>query len=256
MLDNYEERIDNIEVMLGRLIMENDKAQRRQEKSFAQLEALIAHNEKRAEQEYQAWRERAEQDRQRAEQEYQAWRERVEQEHQAWQKRAEQIEKRAEQIEKRVEQDRKQWNKRWGELSNKMGTIVEDIVAPNIPRIAKELFGCEELDDFMIRRWVRHKQDRSKRREFDVIAVCEEKVIINETKSTVRIDYINQFLDVLPEIKDYFPEYAEKTIVPIFSSLNLNEDMVNYLTRHQIYAMAMGDETMVLLNRTKISRGN
>ncbi|HEC32648.1 MAG TPA: hypothetical protein ENI63_00115, partial [Candidatus Kaiserbacteria bacterium] len=27
-------------------------------------------------------------------------------------------------------------NKRWGEIANKMGTVVEDIVAPNIPRIA------------------------------------------------------------------------------------------------------------------------
>ena len=249
MLDNYEERIDNIEIMLGRLIIENDKAQRRQEKSFAQLEALIAHNEKRVEQEHQTWQKRAEQIEKRVEQEHQAWQEQLKQEHQAWQERVEQIEKRA-------EQDRKQWNKHWGDLSNKMGTIVEDIVAPNIPRIAKELFGCEELDDFMIRRWVRHKKDRSKRREFDVIAVCEEKVIINETKSTVRIDYINQFLDILPEITDYFPEYADKTIVPIFSSLNLNEDMINYLTKHQIYAMAMGDETMVLLNRTKISLDN
>ncbi len=40
----------------------------------------------------------------------------------------------------------------------------------------------------MIRRWVRNKKDRSKRREFDVIAVCGENVIINETKFTVRIE--------------------------------------------------------------------
>jgi hypothetical protein len=34
----------------------------------------------------------------------------------------------------------------WGELANKMGTLVEDIVAPNIPRIAKRYFGAEELE--------------------------------------------------------------------------------------------------------------
>jgi len=219
MLD-YEERIDNIEVMLGRLIMENDKAQRRQEKALAELGALIARNERRAEQD----RLRAEQDRLRAEQDR-----------------------------LRAEEDRKHWNKRWGEISNKLGTIVEDIVAPNIPRIAKELFGCEELDDFMVRRWVRHKKEPSKLREFDVIAICGKYVIINETKSTVRIDYINQFIEVLPEITVYFPEYADKIIVPIFSSLSLNQDMVNYLSKHQIYAMAMGEETMVLKNRTKVT---
>jgi len=35
-------------------------------------------------------------------------------------------------------------NKRWGELANKMGTVVEDIVAPSIPRLAREIFACGE----------------------------------------------------------------------------------------------------------------
>ena len=32
-----------------------------------------------------------------------------------------------------AESDRKRMNKQWGELANKVGTAVEDIVAPNIP---------------------------------------------------------------------------------------------------------------------------
>ncbi|RMF27986.1 MAG: hypothetical protein D6759_16665, partial [Chloroflexi bacterium] len=44
------------------------------------------------------------------------------------------------------------------------------------------------------------------------------------------------------------PEYRGKRIIPIFASLYMGEDVVNYLTRHRIYAMAMGEETMDLLN--------
>jgi len=58
-------------------------------------------------------------------------------------------------------------NSQWGELANKMGTLVEDIVAPNLPRIAAEYFGCVEIEDFMIRRKVRNKKDRTKVKEFD-----------------------------------------------------------------------------------------
>jgi hypothetical protein len=58
----------------------------------------------------------------------------------------------------------------------------------------------------MVRRQVRKKKDRAKRREFDVIAVGDNQVIIKETKSTPGIDYIDAFIEVLPQIEDYFPK--------------------------------------------------
>lgn len=37
-------------------------------------------------------------------------------------------------------QARRAMNKQWGDLANKMGTILEDIVAPNLRRLAREHF--------------------------------------------------------------------------------------------------------------------
>jgi len=235
-MQELEIRFDNIETLLGRLIIESDRAQRRQEKSLAALEALIARNEQRAEVD----RQRAKVDRQRAETERQA---------------AVTDRQRAEADRQRANEDRKLWNKKWGELSDKLGTLVEDIVAPNIPRIGNELLGLKEPDDLMVRRSIRNKKDPSKRREFDVIAVYGDNVLINETKSTVRQDYIDKFVEVLPQIPDYFPEYAGKTIIPIFSSLNISPDLVNYLSKRGIYAMALGEDTMQLLNRAQVDLG-
>ncbi len=150
-------------------------------------------------------------------------------------------------LQRSLELDRKEWNKRWGELANRLGTIVEDIVAPSMPRIAQEL-GSGEIEDMMVRRQVRHKRERTRRREFDVVVVGEHKIVLNETKATVRLEYIDDFIQVLSEIDDYFPEYRGKPLVPVFASLYLADDIVHYLTQHRIYAMAMGDETMQLLN--------
>jgi len=147
-----------------------------------------------------------------------------------------------------VNEDRKRMNKQWGDLANKMGTLAEDIVAPNIKGILERYFGCSDIEDFMVRRRKRNTKDRSKVREFDVIAVCNDKVIVNETKSTPKIEYIDEFINVLKEIYDYFPEYRGKKIVPIFSSLYIPDDLVTYLTKNNIYAMAMKDDTMDLLN--------
>jgi len=147
-----------------------------------------------------------------------------------------------------MREDRKRMNKQWGELANKMGTVVEDIVAPNIPRIAKEYFNCENIEDFSVRRKLLNKKDNKTRREFDVIAKGDNLLIVNETKSTPRVEYIDDFALTLENIFDYFPQYRGLRVIPIFSSLYLDEDVINYLSRKRIYAMGMKDDTMVILN--------
>ena len=42
-------------------------------------------------------------------------------------------------------------NQRWGNLVNKMGTLVEDIVAPSIRRLAREVFDCGDRQYFATR---------------------------------------------------------------------------------------------------------
>ncbi|MEX2443449.1 MAG: hypothetical protein WD492_07585 [Alkalispirochaeta sp.] len=139
-------------------------------------------------------------------------------------------------------------NQRWGEIANKMGTIVEDIVAPNIPRILREYFGVEDLA--MLAQCVRrrHPEDRSRRREFDVIAVSDDSVFVNETKSTLRTQDIERFAHNYREVIEFFPEYADYAVVPIMSSLNISAEHLSALTTHGVYAMGMGDRTMDLLN--------
>lgn len=149
-----------------------------------------------------------------------------------------------------VREDRQKIYKKWGEIANKMGTVVEDIVAPNIPSIAKQYFHCKDkdMDFFGLRVTKRDRKDKSNSREFDIIAVFDDKLLINETKTTPRIDYIDAFKETLSEIYDYFPEYSGKKIIPIFSSLYIPDKVAKYLTKIKIYAMAMKDDSMELLN--------
>jgi len=146
--------------------------------------------------------------------------------------------------------DRKRMNKQWGDLANRLGTIVEDIVAPNIEGIAQRYFGCTELDSLMVRYRKRNPKNKSQRREFDVIAVWDDSVLLNETKATVRMEYIAEFAAFLASeaFFDFFPEYRGKTFIPVFSSLYLSEEMVRALSDAGIYAMAMNDDSMDLLN--------
>lgn len=152
-------------------------------------------------------------------------------------------------------EDRIRWYKQWGDLTNKLGSIVEDMVAPNIPGIARTYFGCEDLDFFGLRITKKNLRDKSKSREFDIIAMTGGMFIINETKATPRVEYIQEFVETLKEVPDYFPEAREKRIIPVFSSLYLPQNVITYLTRMKIYAMAIKDDTMDLLNYRSICAG-
>ena len=222
------------------------------DKMIAKIQQRMEQDQERSDEMIAKIQQRMEQDQERTDKIIAEIREQTEKYQQQTEKYQQQTEKYQQQTEKyqqQAEKDRRELNKKWGELANRLGTLAEDIVAPNLPRIAHEQFGCApEPDDFMVRRWVRHKQDNSKRREFDVVVVYADKVFINETKSTPRINYIDDFIEVLKDIPGYFPEYQNKIIIPVFAALYLPQETVQYLTRHRIYALGMGDETMELLN--------
>ena len=158
--------------------------------------------------------------------------------------------------EQQAARERQEMNKRWGELANKMGTVVEDIVAPSIRRLAREMFDCGELRQFWTRMSASRGDDPSRTREFDALYVGTRAVLLNETKSSPRASDARRFAAFLEsgEFARYFPQYRELPIVPAFSSLSIPADLVTYLTRRGIYAIAMGDEAMQVLNRDAVRR--
>ena len=143
---------------------------------------------------------------------------------------------------------KKENDRRWFDLVNKMGTLVEDIVAPSLPRIVWEDFGCGEIDDIMLRRRVRSKSNPAQVQEFDAIVVAGDMVFINETKSKPNSEKVYDFIQVLHTVHEFLPEYLDKRIIPLFSSLYIPEDILSLLTKNKIFALAMGEDTMQFLN--------
>ena len=205
-----EERVDRLETILARFMARTDQSMARIDESMARTDESMARLERIVERrEQEGAREREESAR-----------------------------------------ERRDMNKRWGELANKMGTVVEDIVAPSARRLAREVFDCGDMQRFLTRASVIRSDDRSRTREFDALYVGTRAVLLNQTNSSPRAEDARAFVEFLQsgEFALYFPEYAELPIVPAFSSLNIPDDMVTYLTRRGVYALAMGDEALQVLN--------
>jgi hypothetical protein len=154
---------------------------------------------------------------------------------------------------KESEKDRKNMNKQWGELANKMGTMDEDIVSPAVRPVLNNYFKCEPLTKGI--RIRRRKGDREI--EIDVLAVSEDKVFMIEVRSTPRYNYVDDILEKAERFKEFFPEYNDKELIPIFAGLVFNDDVINYANKKRLYIMAYREwEYMDIINFNEVNKDN
>lgn len=143
--------------------------------------------------------------------------------------------------------NQKEMNKQWGALSNKLGTIVEDIIAPAVMPAVNRNFNREVLDFAVkVRRYIKAIDTKG---EFDVIAVCEDMVFLVEAKSSPAMDNITSFHNTIERFNLLFPEYTGKKLIPIIASIYIPEELIQFCTKEGFYDLAFREwEYMDILN--------
>jgi hypothetical protein len=146
-----------------------------------------------------------------------------------------------------MRQQSRDMNRKWGEISNKLGTMVEDLVAPSLSRIVEERLG-EIVLDLMPRRKRRLADGRV--REFDAVAVTSSLVCLNSTKATLRSADVDRFVDDIAAFRQFFPEYDVLPLVGILASLAVDDSVLSYAEKQGFLVLAVGDEFMEIKNRS------
>jgi len=147
---------------------------------------------------------------------------------------------------KNQEEQTRQMNKQWGDLANKWGTLVEDLVFPSFPQIILEKFN-EKIEDKMIRR-ERQLAD-GRRKEFDLIAISKQHVFLNSTKSKLKSQYVDDFVEEIGLFWEFFPDYQNKKLIGIMASLYIEESVLTYAERNGFLVLGVGMEIMEIKNR-------
>ena len=81
----------------------------------------------------------------------------------------------------------RQLNKQLRELSCRLGTIVEDLVAPSLERIFFEVTDLPNGSEILINVRVKRRHTITREiREFDAIVESEKYLLVNETKSKLK----------------------------------------------------------------------
>jgi len=149
----------------------------------------------------------------------------------------------------RMEAENKRKNKEWSNIAKKMGTMVEDLIAPALRPVLSKYFKCE----------IKMEGERMFRRkdgedyEIDAIAGCDDKVFMVEVRSTPRAEDVDMFVDKSKRFFEFFPEYSGKKLNIIFGSIAFPDNVIRYASKSSIYVMAWREwEYMDILNFDEI----
>lgn len=137
-------------------------------------------------------------------------------------------------------------NRQWGDLANKLGTLVEDLVYPSLPRILRETLE-EEILDLGPRRKRRLANGRVK--EFDAVAVTANLVGLNSTKASLTSAHVDRLIEDIATFREFFPEYRELPVLGILATLAVEDSVLNYAEKTGFLVLAVGDQLMEVKNR-------
>jgi len=165
------------------------------------------------------------------------------------------IQQQNEQSKKEADRQRAELRQQLGDLSHKMGTMVEDFVVPDMPRVLCQLANLPEDEQIVVNVRVKRRfrsnstQNGRQMIEFDTMAEAERYVLINETKSNLKSEHISHFVDSLAEVRTYFPEFANYQIIGAVSSFQIDPSLVTYASRQGLVVLALGDGLMTIRNK-------
>jgi hypothetical protein len=145
--------------------------------------------------------------------------------------------------------ERRALNKQLGEIANKQGRMAEDLVAPSVCRILREVLGLSEDAICVANVRVRRRHPHGKTiREFDVIAECNEYILVNETESRLSPADVDHVIETIGEVREYFPDYRERRLIGSVATLYVDQSLVTYASKKGVLVLAVGDDLMDVMN--------
>jgi hypothetical protein len=159
--------------------------------------------------------------------------------------------KKTEELIKELSKDVKANTRQWGNLANRLGTLVEDFFIPSIDIVIEKRFDCK------VRRISPRLLERLNGNEMEIDILVEsndKRVFIIEVKSKPdKIDYIDYFREKLDRFLIFFPEYTDYKLIPIYAGLNMNQSTINKLTNENIYAMIIKGDMLEIPNYEEVN---
>lgn len=159
-------------------------------------------------------------------------------------RRAAETDKTMEELKQQIkETDRqiKELGKQIGGLGNKFGSFTDNLALPCLETL---LFDCFNVDEFVIRS---KKRIGDKRIEIDGLGLVNgtrNEGYVVEVKSHLDMRAVEQVLEIMHNIRSYFPAFADKTFYAMIAAADIHEDAFQAAVKEGLYVVGFADELM------------
>lgn len=133
-----------------------------------------------------------------------------------------------------------------GDLSNKWGEFVENVVAPGIKKVFAER--GVKLRHVHQRSWAAIEGDEM---EIDILAVNSDYALVVSVKSTLEQEDVDDLLTDLENFKRFFPEYASKKVLGAVAGIVMPKQITRYAYKRGIFVLGQSGDTIAILNDAK-----
>ncbi len=128
-------------------------------------------------------------------------------------------------------------------LTDKWGRFIEAFLAPGIPRAFQErgipIIGTSERQKRIV---------GGSQMEIDILGVNTDCVLAVEVKSTLRPEYVRDFLERLPTFKRFFPEYKDRLVYGAVAGIEIVQAADVFAYKQGLWVITQAGDTVVIKN--------
>lgn len=140
----------------------------------------------------------------------------------------------------------KEMNKKFGDLGNRFGEFVQEMVRSAVVR----LFRDRGIEVHQVMRNIEAFDDEDAI-EIDLLVINRQQAIAVECKSRLTIDDINEHLVRLDKFKQYFPQYQGLNLMGAVAGMVVPDEAAKYAYRRGLFVLAQSGDSILIRNDAK-----
>jgi hypothetical protein len=148
---------------------------------------------------------------------------------------------------KETDRQFKETDKRIRDLNNlfttQWGKLMEALIEPSCLKLFKD----RKIDIKRSYTNVKIEQDNGEKTEFDIVLANGREVVIIEVKTTMTVEKVKEFIEKMQNIREWFPDYTDKTIYAGIAGVRYEENSDRYAYRQGLFVLKNAGEGIITI---------
>ena len=146
----------------------------------------------------------------------------------------------------RTDQKIREVNKRMGELGNRLGGFIEEMVRP----AAVRLFRDRGIEVHEVHRDITAERG-GEAIQIDLLVVNDTDTVAIECKSHLSLDDVNEHLERMEKLKRLLPKYAGSRVLGAVAAMVIPDNVAKYAYRQGLYVIGQTGDHLIIRNDDK-----